>query len=78
MNTRPVTLAGIFVALLLVPPALARQAEENPPMEGFNLEASDAKAIEIADAVMQSMGGRANWDQARYLSWGFGKDDQLW
>lgn len=78
MNARHVTLAGVFVAFLLVPPALARQAEENPPMEGFNLEASDAKAIEIADAVMQSMGGRQNWDQARYLSWSFGNDDQVW
>lgn len=78
MNARRVTLAGIVVVLLLVPPALARQAEENPPMEGFNLEASDAKAIEIADAVMRSMGGRANWDQTRYLSWSFGRDDQVW
>lgn len=78
MNVRTAILAGVFVALVLVPSALARQAEENPPMEGFNLEASDAKAIEIADAVMRSMGGRQNWDNTHYLSWGFGGDDQLW
>ena len=78
MNARAATLVGIVVAFLLIPPALARQADDNPPMDGFNLEASDAKAIDIADAVMHSMGGRANWDQTRYLSWGFGRDDQLW
>ena len=42
------------------------------------MEGSDAKAIEIADAVMQSMGGRANWDATHYLSWTFFRDDQVW
>jgi len=78
MKTRTVPLLSILLTLLLTPPALAQQTEENPPMEGFNLEASDAKAIEIADAVMQSMGGRTNWDQTRYLTWSFGRDDQVW
>ncbi len=77
MNTRTIALIPVFASLLLIPPALA-QGEENPPMDGFNLEASDDKAIEIADAVMHSMGGRANWDQTRYLSWSFGRDDQVW
>ena len=77
MNARKIALIPVFVSLLLIPPALA-QTDENPPMNGFNLEASDAKAIEIADAVMQSMGGRVNWDQTRYLSWSFGRDDQVW
>ena len=78
MNARKITLLTVFVSLLLIPPALAQQDDENPPMDGFNLEASDAKAIEIADAVMHSMGGRANWDQTRYLSWSFGRGDQVW
>ena len=78
MNARKIALISVFAALLLASPALAQQDDENPPMEGFNGEASDAKAIEIADAVMRSMGGRANWDQTRYLSWGFGRDDQVW
>ncbi|MEM6767329.1 MAG: hypothetical protein AAF655_20490 [Bacteroidota bacterium] len=43
----------------------------NPAAEGFNLEASDAKAIEIADEVMQAMGGRKAWDDTRHLSWNF-------
>ena len=71
-------LAYMLLSLALTMPALARQAEENPPMDGFNLEASDARAIEIADAVMQSMGGRTNWDNTRYLSWSFFADDQVW
>lgn len=63
--------------LIVVAPAFA-QSDPNPAMEGFNMANSDAKAIEIADAVMQSMGGRANWDNTRYLSWGFGGDEQVW
>ena len=78
MNARTSLLIGVFVSLLLIPSAWAQENEENPPMDGFNLEASDAKAIEIADAVMRSMGGRASWDQTRYLSWSFGRDDQVW
>lgn len=47
-------------------------------MEGFNLDASDPKAIEIADRVMTSMGGRAAWDQAHYLSWTLFGEDHVW
>ena len=68
------TLIGAF---LLATHAYAQEAD-NPPMEGFNMADSDGRAIEIADQVMQSMGGRANWDQTRYLSWGFGGDGQVW
>ena len=57
---------------------LAQPSEENPAMPGFNAAGSDARAIEIADAVMQSMGGRENWDNTRYLTWGFFRDDQVW
>lgn len=78
MHNRLHILTVFLAALLLTLPAMARQADENPPMEGFNLEGSDAKAIEIADAVMHSMGGRTNWDNTRYLSWGFGSDEQVW
>ena len=53
-------------------------SDENAPMEGFNAEASDARAITIADEVMHRLGGRANWDRTRYLSWSFFGDDQVW
>lgn len=59
--------------------ACADDRDLNPPMDGFNVEASDARAIEIADAVMRAMGGRESWDSTRYLSWSFfNGDDQVW
>lgn len=45
--------------------------EANPPADGFNLEASDEKAIAIADEVMEAMGGRKAWDDARFFTWTF-------
>lgn len=78
---RSALLPALFLAALClaaVLPADARQAGENPPMPGFDLAGSDARAIEIADAVMERLGGRAAWDGTRYLSWGFGGADQVW
>lgn len=43
----------------------------NPHAEGFNIAASDAKAIALADETMEAMGGRAAYENARYLSWNF-------
>ena len=43
----------------------------NPAAEGFNVDASDLKAIAIADEVMEAMGGRKAWDDTRYLMWNF-------
>ncbi|MEM7369216.1 MAG: hypothetical protein AAF587_11500 [Bacteroidota bacterium] len=43
----------------------------NPPAEGFDANGSDAQAIEIADKVMESMGGRSAWDQTRFIKWTF-------
>lgn len=52
---------------------------ENPAAEGFDLENSDAKAISIADSVMNAMGGRYNWDQTRFLQWNFfGSRKHVW
>jgi len=44
---------------------------KNPAAPNFNATASDAKAITIADECMQAMGGRANWDKARFFVWNF-------
>ena len=52
--------------------------DENPAAEGFNAEASDQKAIDIADEVMQAMGGRTNWDNERYFKWNFFDARTLW
>ncbi|HMG92465.1 MAG TPA: hypothetical protein VK589_20545 [Chryseolinea sp.] len=43
----------------------------NPPAEGFDLANSDPKAVELADSIMNAMGGRRNWDKTRYISWNF-------
>ncbi|MDQ3394640.1 MAG: hypothetical protein M3512_11095 [Bacteroidota bacterium] len=37
----------------------------------FNPENSDQKAIEIADQVMDAMGGNENWENTRHISWDF-------
>lgn len=58
---------------------ISKTSEVNPPAEGFNLEASDPKAIEIADKVMKAMGGRAAYDSTRYISWNFfGARKHVW
>ncbi|MDE2998714.1 MAG: hypothetical protein OXU79_06505 [Gemmatimonadota bacterium] len=52
---------------------------ENPPADGFDSAGSDARAIEIADAVMRKMGGRENWDRTRYFTWRFfGRRLHVW
>lgn len=43
----------------------------NPPASGFDEQGSDAKAMEIADAVMEAMGGRKSWDNTRHIKWTF-------
>lgn len=54
-------------------------AQKNPPAAGFDAAGSDAKAIEIADQVMENMGGRKNWDKTRYIAWNFfGNRKLIW
>ncbi len=51
----------------------------NPASEGFNFDGSDPAAIELADSIMMAMGGRANWDATRFISWNFfGRRDLVW
>lgn len=51
----------------------------NPPAEGFNIDFSDPAAIELADSVMHAQGGRAAWDQTRFISWNFfGRRNLVW
>ncbi|MFN4145422.1 MAG: hypothetical protein ACK4GN_06335 [Runella sp.] len=62
----------VFLFLLaLLTDGIAQKWSANPAAEGFDLTGSDAKAIEIADAVMANMGGRKNWDRTRYITWNF-------
>lgn len=43
----------------------------NPPMPGFDAAGSDVEAIEVADEVMNALGGREAWDDTRFLTWKF-------
>ncbi|MEL6650311.1 MAG: hypothetical protein AAFQ87_05825, partial [Bacteroidota bacterium] len=66
----------VFIWAISCQPAsqnASTQAPEpgNPPYAGFDEAGSDAKAIAIADEVMEAMGGRAAWDATRYLEWNF-------
>ena len=56
-----------------------RLSDLNPPAEDFDLAHSDPAAVELADSIMVSMGGRHNWDEVRFITWSFsGKRDLTW
>lgn len=59
--------------------AFASAQTDNPPMPGFDQEGSDKKAVAIADEVMRALGGRAAWDDTRFLTWNFfGRRTHVW
>lgn len=54
-------------------------AEQNPAAIGFDSIGSDPAAIELADSIMNAMGGRENWDKTRFISWNFfGRRNLVW
>lgn len=60
-------------------PGDTSEMDANPPAPGFFEEASDKEAIQLADDVMASMGGRKAWDQTRYVGWNFfGRRYLIW
>ncbi len=78
MKTTRLFLSALAILALATFPSEAEH-HVNPPAPGFDLEGSDARAIEIADAVMEAMGGRPAWDQTRYLRWRFfGRRAHVW
>ncbi|TDB63324.1 hypothetical protein [Arundinibacter roseus] len=64
---------SFFVLLLLSSLSFSASAQKNanPPADGFNLSGSDAKAVALADDVMEALGGRKNWDKTRFITWNF-------
>ena len=62
-----------FSLILLIACNTTKQAiiKGNPPAAGFDTANSDAKAIAIADEVMEAMGGRQNYDRTRYIKFNF-------
>jgi hypothetical protein len=82
MNLNKTVFAFLISIVLL---GCSKQAPEtalsdvNPPAEGFDLAHSDPAAVELADSIMAAMGGRANWDKTRFISWNFfGARDLVW
>lgn len=82
MNTKVVT-GFLFLSVL----CLSCQQRDsgaggqgaNPPAPGFDMAHSDPAAVELADSVMEAMGGRENWDKTRFISWNFfGRRDLVW
>lgn len=54
-------------------------SHDYPPVLGFNLDNSDAKAILIADEVMKAQGGFENWKNTHIIKWNFfGKRTLIW
>ncbi|GAB4031597.1 hypothetical protein [Spirosoma jeollabukense] len=43
----------------------------NSPTPGFDIAGSDTRAIQIADAVMNAMGGRESWNETQLITWTF-------
>ena len=67
------------LAFTEVAQAESEPAEANPADSGFDHVGSDAQAIEVADQVMQALGGRAAWDAARHIRWRFfGRRLHIW
>lgn len=81
---------NVFAAILLLAGGLISTAcnksavmqqnvDHNSPAPGFNAAGSDAKALALADEVMEKLGGRANWDNTRYVRWRFfGRRLHVW
>ena len=75
--------AGFHVAeegqrfLLAAGPPTSRPTTR--PSAVFDVERSDPRAVEIADQVMERLGGRHAWEQTRYITWRFaGRRRHLW
>ncbi len=66
-------LTGLLLAISMWTGCFSSKSmvDENPAAPGFNSAGSDAKAIAIADEVMNAMGGRQAWDQTCFLTWNF-------
>ncbi len=64
-------LTALITVTIMIMAVSSSTRAENPPAPGFNEAGSDSEAIRLADATMRAMGGRAAWDETRYLTWNF-------
>jgi hypothetical protein len=80
MNAR-VSICFVAVVCLLIScrqESAGDLAGGNPPAPGFDIAHSDPAAVELADSIMDAMGGRRNWDDTRFISWNFGNRKLVW
>jgi len=68
MTSRYCSFAAMLLVVLAIPCGAAAQ---NPAAPGFDRAGSDERAISLADSVMERLGGRAAWDDTRFISWNF-------
>lgn len=69
-HRRPILPPALLPCLLLAACSAAEPPPPPPPRVQVTPD-SDARAVEIAQAVMEKMGGWDAWDRTRYLSWKF-------
>ncbi|MBN8576506.1 MAG: hypothetical protein J0L66_06155 [Cytophagales bacterium] len=60
---------GLFLVGLVLGCSTEKKEPVVAPEAGFNLALSDPAAIQLADSVMQALGGRSNWDKIRFITW---------
>ncbi len=66
---------SLLIALALVSPLVAGDHDDRVRVS----DGSDERAIEIAQSVMDAMGGWETWDRTRFLSWKFfGRRQHHW
>lgn len=68
-----------LVALGFAAASLAAAQSPYPSAPGFDEAGSDPRAVEIADEVMEALGGYEAWDRTRYVTWSFfGRRTHVW
>ena len=82
MNFKIVLVLGVVFLTIYscnLKPSENANALKNPAAEGFDLANSDPAAVELADSIMEAMGGWENWNNTRFISWNFfGRRDLIW
>lgn len=69
MKTR--VLVVVFLAVSQATALAQPTNSPNPAAPGFNRAGSDYRAIQIADQVMATMGGRKAWEDTHLVAWTF-------
>ncbi len=71
MYLKNITTYLSVIIILVILSCSNEKAAEHSVQSHFDKAKSDPKAIEIADKVMQAMGGQKNWDETRFIVWDF-------